>query len=1636
MADQKNKNLNIKLSFDVDSAKVIGSFDEINKGIDLSKSASLKLLDVEKEREQILADALQKTTALETQKRSVLKDILSSYSTVKTTIDTQNISLANGTTTLEKATAIIQRQIQEVNKVEAAKLVSLSTDLKLLEATKEQVELDKKNALLLNNFTAKYISSNDLIYERILRNTSAIKAFNLAQASAKAEKETQAQDAIAERLAKRNEVLKASYTKQLADAKKAFDINIAIAMEGENSITAIKLKAKQEQQDIEKAFNDRMSKLQSDFVNSEKAWTNPSAQISQAIKQRDQAIVDLNVRLKENIALAKEANKEASGGGRPSMGGLPDFTSKPNVAREEALKRELTVFDAYTREEQAKLKNSIDVENAMQIHGINSIQVARLQANEQIRQAEVKLQADLVAIRSKVSVGSTTSGVSNQVAGAYRQYRSIVDSSTVSLDQQEKQVVKTEEAHRNLFNRVGLGIIAYRAWNTALTTIEDTISSIPKIGIELESTQASLTATTGSAAAMNSVMIALKNEAQRTGIEIITLRENFRSFQASTSLAGESIQSTWHMFTNLNTVITGLHLSSDKANGIFLAMAQIFNKGKVQSEELVKQLGNLLPGAFAIFAAANSTAFGGQFKNTIDLIDQMKKGMVFAHETVEKFTQFMADRFEPSFALASHGLNASIGRMSNSFTLLKESIYASTSGSIVFFVNALTSLNTALREDMEGANNLGRILTVGLGAAMIALATSTAKSAAASIANTAAKLREAASFEAVAVGASTATVAVESYSVASNLAVVASASWARALAFFNPVTIVAGIAMIGVAIAEHFYNANKPIRDLNDFLEKTSENLDKINSKPVSLELKAELDPSVVEGQKVVDAARKKIEDLNNELVKHHRYSLLVDIQDAEAKLKIADERLVKLKDAAYIKVQADTTEFMAKLTDAADKMNVLFLQSQGKIAEAAQIQFDVSHGADVKAAEAFISRMETVKEGMREIDRMRDTINRAHLGQPVDPKKVDEALTFVKGYDDNVRLIQQASELRNKAGKEEEIKIVKDATKAEMELREKAAMYSKNVDEIRVAARYKAEKASLDEVALLQKEARQIESRYAEGATKSPEDTTRLKQLADVIELSKQGIQRAVDHAVDQFNKEAASSIAKTIKVNYKDFERDITQYTATGKTALDSLDARYAESKVSVFTYYKEKQQIQLETLQKQKELYAQEINFAGKSGDSAKIDELRDKIALLDEQIKQVPDLISIDKKKGLDEYNKSLVETAANYQELIGNYQEAERLRFGAIENPKIAKFQAVVEDNTATQEDRVAAKNALLQEKAIQANAGLSKQVNAIQTKIADINNTYTQQVQLLNTKIATGVESQWSGMLKLRDMNKERIQQLQEQVNLQQQAVEEARNLAAAATNSSEKDRQLDIAAKTQKQMDESKISLESLKAEGDIVANHFQTVIGDAFQSSFEGLIMGTQTAKQAFTSFATSIVADIAKIVASEIRSQILGKLVGMAFSAVGGYFGSSTSVANGNSASFSSAMSGNNWMTAKVANGGVFSGTGISAHSGSVVSTPTVFPFATGIGLMGEAGPEAILPLKRDSSGKLGVRTTGDKSGQSQGNVYNISVTVQGSKDDKPADTGQKIADVIMRNIAKEEIFKAQRPGNILNKTTNFG
>ncbi|RWR08527.1 phage tail tape measure protein [Paenirhodobacter populi] len=128
-----------------------------------------------------------------------------------------------------------------------------------------------------------------------------------------------------------------------------------------------------------------------------------------------------------------------------------------------------------------------------------------------------------------------------------------------------------------------------------------------------------------------------------------------------------------------------------------------------------------------------------------------------------------------------------------------------------------------------------------------------------------------------------------------------------------------------------------------------------------------------------------------------------------------------------------------------------------------------------------------------------------------------------------------------------------------------------------------------------------------------------------------------------------------------------------------------------------------------------------------------------------------------------------------------------------------------------------------------------------------------------------------------------------------------------------------------------------------------------------------------------------------------------------------------------------SGGSWLVNAIgssltmnANGGVYGGPGISAYSGQVVNKPTLFPFAKGTGLMGEAGPEAILPLVRAANGKLGVQSQGG-GGASEPTSININVT--GARGNSEIE--QMVASGVSQGLSA---YDKRLPGRVQQINTN--
>jgi len=113
---------------------------------------------------------------------------------------------------------------------------------------------------------------------------------------------------------------------------------------------------------------------------------------------------------------------------------------------------------------------------------------------------------------------------------------------------------------------------------------------------------------------------------------------------------------------------------------------------------------------------------------------------------------------------------------------------------------------------------------------------------------------------------------------------------------------------------------------------------------------------------------------------------------------------------------------------------------------------------------------------------------------------------------------------------------------------------------------------------------------------------------------------------------------------------------------------------------------------------------------------------------------------------------------------------------------------------------------------------------------------------------------------------------------------------------------------------------------------------------------------------------------------------------------------------------------------ANGGAFMNGKVTPFAdGGVVGSPTVFPMANGMGLMGEAGPEAIMPLKRGKNGKLGVEASGGQQPVVINQSFNFSANGDESVKRIIAQEAPRIA-----NLTQKQIMDQRRRGGAMKST----
>ncbi|EKK5428472.1 phage tail tape measure protein [Enterobacter hormaechei] len=200
-------------------------------------------------------------------------------------------------------------------------------------------------------------------------------------------------------------------------------------------------------------------------------------------------------------------------------------------------------------------------------------------------------------------------------------------------------------------------------------------------------------------------------------------------------------------------------------------------------------------------------------------------------------------------------------------------------------------------------------------------------------------------------------------------------------------------------------------------------------------------------------------------------------------------------------------------------------------------------------------------------------------------------------------------------------------------------------------------------------------------------------------------------------------------------------------------------------------------------------------------------------------------------------------------------------------------------------------------------------------------------------------------------------------------------------------------------------------------------------------GLLTNTQTFKEGminlFSTLTQSIIQNLVDMAAQAlVTNTILSSIMGVGSSVLGGVSGSTAGSSGTAIADYGSNFQFN-------AKGGVYSSSDLSAYSGQVVDNPTFFAFAKGAGVMGEAGPEAIMPLTRAADGSLGVRAV--SGGASEGAAPQVFITINSDGSTASQSSGGlekfgKSVGNFVRDEYRKLIQADLRPGGAIWNSTN--
>ncbi len=174
------------------------------------------------------------------------------------------------------------------------------------------------------------------------------------------------------------------------------------------------------------------------------------------------------------------------------------------------------------------------------------------------------------------------------------------------------------------------------------------------------------------------------------GVALLDTSKRYLKFLAAAQQANLSLYDTEKIFGSVTKVSAILALKTDELTSVYLALEQMLSKGVVSTEELRRQLGERMPGAFGIMAAALDVPVS-------KLNDMLRNSEILSAEALPKFARALELAYGTDKIKKVNNLQAAQNRLSNTWKFFIQDITKADGSLNKFFKGAINSTNSFVK---------------------------------------------------------------------------------------------------------------------------------------------------------------------------------------------------------------------------------------------------------------------------------------------------------------------------------------------------------------------------------------------------------------------------------------------------------------------------------------------------------------------------------------------------------------------------------------------------------------------------------------------------------------------------------------------------------------------------------------------------------------------------------------------------------------------------------------------------------------------------------------------------------------------------------------------------------------------------